>query len=274
MKPFKTIALSFVFICLIFMGACKHEKRYNETLTKDLVAAATNWNVDSTRSLLARNANPNALDNDSTPLLMSVLMNMQISFEEASSGTITGDQRSSETTEIVKLLLEAGANPNAMDKDGKLVLRAAFTRGDENIVSELIRAGASVNRTDSSVNSLIVNAAFCGNPKIIQLMLDAGADVNGPGKDGTTALLVSTYKNYPEISSLLIQKGANVNARLDVGTPLLFAAAEGDIEIVKLLVEKGADVNAKDDKNNSPLSIAEERKYQQVVDFLKASGAK
>jgi ankyrin repeat protein len=58
------------------------------------------------------------------------------------------------------------------------------------------------------------------------------------------------------------------------GAPLHFAAADGDLETVKLLVGKGADVNARDDRNDSPLSLAQKGKHQQVVDFLRASGAK
>jgi ankyrin repeat protein len=121
---------------------------------------------------------------------------------------------------------------------------------------------------------LIVEAAFSADPKTLQLLLDAGADVNRKRKDGATALLAATYKQNWEFSRALIQKGADVNARMEVGTSLLFAAASGDLETVKLLVQKGADVNAKDNHAISPLSIAQTRNHQAVVDFLKTAGAK
>jgi ankyrin repeat protein len=254
--------------------SCHREKRYDETLTKDLVVAATNKNVENTKSLLARNANPNAVDADGAPLLMAVLMRMQISFHEVNSGTISGDQRESETAQIVKLLLDSGATPNAKDKEGNPVLLAAFSRQNPAIVADLIRAGADVNGASSSGSPLIVEAAFSADPKTLQLLLDAGADVNRKRKDGATALLAATYKQNWEFSRALIQKGADVNARMEVGTSLLFAAASGDLETVKLLVQKGADVNAKDNHAISPLSIAQTRNHQAVVDFLKTAGAK
>lgn len=262
--------------CLIFFAGVVHckQRQYNENLTKDLVNAVLNKNVENAKSLLGRNANPNATDSEGTPLLMAVLLRMEVSANEAVAGKMSGDKRQSETAQIVKLLLDAGANPNAINKEGNPVLLAAFMRQDPNVVADLIRAGASVKGTDASGSPLIVSAAFSGNQKIIELMVNAGANVNEQDKKGTTPLLVATYKQNWELSKFLIQKGANVNAHVDVGTPLLFAAAAGHFETVKLLVEKGADINSKDNKNNSPLSIAIARQHQKIIDFLKTAGAK
>jgi ankyrin repeat protein len=243
------------------------QKHYDETLTKDLVEAVRNKNVDSTKSLLARNADPNAVDEKKTPLLMAMLLRMEFSLNEATSGTIRGDKAASETGQIVKLLLAAGADPNARNAEGSPVLMAAIMRQDPGIMADLIRAGASAKAADST-GPLFVAAAFSGNQKIVELMLDAGADVNAKTKDGTTALLAATYKQKWDLSKYLIQKGADVNARLDVGSPLLFAAAAGDLGTVKLLVEKGAEINAKDSEGISPLSAAQKRNHQEVVDFL------
>jgi len=272
MKSLKIVILTFILVTVI--SACKNKKSYDETLTKELVVAVYNKNLETTRSLLSRNANPNAIDADGKPVIMGVLLKMKISSDDFSSGVIRKDQSESETVQVVKLLLDAGADPNAIDKEGIPIMEAAFTRGDENIVAHLIKAGASIKGTDATGNSLIVLATFTGNIKIVQLMLDAGANVNEKSKNDATALLAATFKRYSEISRLLIQKGANVNARVDVGTPLIYAAGSGDLELVKLLIEKGADVNAKDDENTSPLSAAQRRKNQEVVKFLIAAGAK
>ena len=254
---------------------CSKQKRYDETLSKDLLVAAINKNVKNTKSLLERNANPNINDSDGTPLLMAVLLKMQISANDlVSGGTIKGFELNSETAQIVKLLLDAGANPNSINKKGDPVLMAAFIRQDLGIISNLIRAGASVKGISSSGSPLIIEAAFSGNPKIVELLIDAGADINAKRKDGTTTLFIAIYKQEWDLSRVLIQKGANVNTQMDVGTPLLFAVSAGHFDTVKLLVEKGADVNAKDDENNSPLSIAIKRNYQQIIDFLKTAGAK
>jgi hypothetical protein len=100
-----------VLVCgsLVAASACKTAKHHDETLSKDLVAAATSKNVEETKSLLARNANPNAKDEDGTPEMMGVLQAMMISLPDASSGTISGDQQASETRSIIKGQVGRGA---------------------------------------------------------------------------------------------------------------------------------------------------------------------
>ena len=263
-----------VLLILATLPACKSQKHYDDSLGKDLLAAVSAKDVERTRSLLDRHANPNTLTEGGEPILFAVLLSMAFDVGEVVSGQISGDRQQAETSQIVRLLLDAGANPDAKDKRGHPVLMAAFVRGGPDIVSHLIRAGASVKGAASSDSALIVEAAYSGNLKIVQLMLDAGAGVNQSRKDGTTALLVATHKQKWDLTRYLIEKGADVNAHVSAGTALLFAAAAGNLEAVKLLVANGADVNAKDNQNISPLSIAQKRNFQQVVDFLKSAGAK
>ena len=52
------------------------------------------------------------------------------------------------------------------------------------------------------------------------------------------------------------------------------AAKKGNLKVVKLLVDKGADVNAKDEKGRTPLSIASAGNRPELVEYLKAHGAK
>jgi ankyrin repeat protein len=265
----KSAGATVALLCaLAALPACK---RYDNSLGKELVASVTSKDVEKFRGLLARRADPNTLDESGAPVLMSVLLNMQISFSP--SGQMSGDRQGAATAQIVKLLLDAGADPNAKDKRGNPVLMAAFMRNDPAIVADLIRAGASVKGAESSGSPMIVEAAYSGNLEIVKLMVEAGADVNKSRKDGTTALLVAASKQKWNLSQYLIEKGADVNAHVKAGTALLFAAGFGNLETAKLLVQRGADVNARDDQNRSPLSLSQELKHEQVADFLRSSGA-
>jgi ankyrin repeat protein len=145
----KSKLLSLLCLALVVTVVSAGEKQHDETLTEDLLLAAVNKKVEDTKSLLARNANPNAVNKEGTPLLMAVLLSMQFDAKELASGTISGDRQCSETVQITKHLLDAGANPNATNQEGDPVLMAAFTRGDPGIVADLIRAGASVKGVDS-----------------------------------------------------------------------------------------------------------------------------
>lgn len=66
-----------------------------------------------------------------------------------------------------------------------------------------------------------------------------------------------------------IDAGININSQeADGRTPLISAAARGDLDVVKLLVERGADINVKDKEGYTALFHAIEAMYEEVAQFL------
>jgi len=57
-------------------------------------------------------------------------------------------------------------------------------------------------------------------------------------------------------------------------TPMHEAALKGSLDLADLLVSHGADVNAANDDGKTALSIALSSGRQQMVDWLRAHGAK
>ncbi|UFP93150.1 ankyrin repeat domain-containing protein [Gloeobacter morelensis MG652769] len=79
--------------------------------------------------------------------------------------------------EIVHLLLEAGANPNAADKRGALPLKIAVHLGSEPIVQLLLEHGADPNkRASGETTSAIQHAAFYGHVELVRVLLEHGGD--------------------------------------------------------------------------------------------------
>ena len=83
-----------------------------------------------------------------------------------------------------------------------------------------------------------------------------------------------------DIVELFIEAGMSPNVTTANGTPLVTAAATGNVEMVKFLVEKGADVNSKSkDKGElTPLFAAilgggKDKDKQETVKFLLDKGA-
>jgi ankyrin repeat protein len=149
--------------------------------------------------------------------------------------------------------------------------------------------------------TVLMAAASKGNLEMVKLLIEKGADVEDKDKDGATVLVHATLMGNPEIVRFLIDKGADVNAQTSQGlTALMMAADQGNLEIVKFLIEKGADVNAKKNTyyglsaflvsiartlqdrdlshlvgpGRTALERAQERGHKEIVEYLKAHGAK
>ena len=139
----------------------------------------------------------------------------------------------------IQALLQAGADVNAKDEDGRTALIAASTEDNPEMVRLLLQAGASVNVKDKKGRTALFWVPFrytIGEfnervPKkleVAKLLLQAGADVNvvdkGSYRDGYTILMSAAYLAYVDIVKLLLQYGADVNARDEDGkTALTYA---------------------------------------------------
>ena len=76
------------------------------------------------------------------------------------------------------------------------------------------------------------------------------------------------------LAALLLGTLANVQATPEQDLQLIDAAKDGDLVKVKELIAAGADVNAKDDDGWTALMYAAEKGYTEIIEILKAAGAK
>ena len=147
----------------------------------------------------------------------------------------------------VRLLLAAGADPNA--KDGFGVSPLTYAVRDLAKVRLLLEAGARASgRSKQEQPTLLVAAANPGSIEIVRLLVANGADPKERGPFGRNALIVAADANDLEMVGFFLEKGLEVNAtnRTDkLGhTALMAASGQTNADIVRLLLEKGADVNA------------------------------
>jgi uncharacterized protein len=116
--------------------------------------------------------------------------------------------------EMVELLLRAGANAKAANREGTTPLELASTTGDAVILAALVNAGADPNEKLALGKTPLMIASRTGNVEAMKVLLDRGADVNAKETlRGTTALMWAADEGHAPAIQLLIQRGADFKAR-------------------------------------------------------------
>lgn len=147
----------------------------------------------------------------------------------------------------MKILIDAGADVNYLDKDGNYPLFSAINSAYG--VEEGFKTGGGIHITPYVIES-------------IKLLIAAGANVNARDEHGNTPLHQASisfrgFTDLPEIIRILLDAGAKVDARNNDGkTPLMVAAGNNAAENAEALIAAGADVNAKDKGGHTPLYYA------------------
>jgi len=176
--------------------------------------------------------------------------------------------------EIISLLLDRGADINAIGGDYGTALGAATSTGNKEIVSLLLDRGADINAAGGKYGTALGEAALRGNKEIISLLLDRGADINAVGGNYGTALGAAAYTGEKEIVLLLLDRGADINTiGGNYGTALGAAAYTGEKEIVLLLLDRGADINTIGGNYGTALGAAAITRNEKIVSFLLDRGA-
>ena len=177
--------------------------------------------------------------------------------------------------EMVRLLLDNGADVNNYNDVFGNPLAAAASKGYIDIVEFLLDRGADVNASRSSYGCVIRAATYHRRIDMVKLLLDRGADVNAYGDNyGGYALHTAASWGRIDIMRLLLDQGADVNAR---GGQHVYAfhtaAACRNIDIMRLLLDRGADVNARGGQYGYALQAAAYHSNIGVVRLLLDRGA-
>ena len=159
---------------------------------------------------------------------------------------------------------------NAADRNGTTPLLYAATCSDSEVLKLLIDRGADVNRADREGGTALMFAA--DDVDKVRLLVDKGAKVDAKSGMGRTPLIIAaTHAGNLEVVRLLIRKGAKVADQDLFGeTPLTGAAKRGDTALVEELVAAGADLNA---GGRPPLYWAAEQGTVETLEALLKHGA-
>ncbi|XP_049824316.1 ankyrin repeat domain-containing protein 50 isoform X2 [Aethina tumida] len=181
--------------------------------------------------------------------------------------------------QVVKVLLEAGANADQADVDGWTPLRAAAWGGHTEVVELLVKHGCVLDSMDAENRTALRAAAWSGHEEIVKILLQNGSNVNLTDHEGRTALIAAAYMGHSEIVDHLLDYGADINhADADGRTALSVAALcaprySGEqkspgTSVVATLLERGAEVDHKDKEGMTPLLVASFEGHKDVCELL------
>jgi ankyrin repeat protein len=186
---------------------------------------------------------------------------------------------------------------NARDDEGKTALIRAVERGDTEVVKLLLDAGADTDRWKEPKHSAMGIAMGRGHADIFQLLLDQGERLSWHGvrsaiqhgkldilrvlqghearfAEGAGFFIGDALVCPPNVRSavmkLLVAAGADPDWPIepDNDLPIRVAALDGDALSVRLLLENGADPDASRALGASPLRIALNGQDAEMVTLL------
>lgn len=182
--------------------------------------------------------------------------------------------------EVVKQGLSA--HPDWKDAELFLGIRPVYRAsvvGRDEVLAILLEAGADVNAVTDRGTHPLHAAAQNGYDKIMDRLLAAGATVDAANDAGQTPLFYAVRFGHPEMAEKLIARGASTQ-KVDKGgrTALHFSAGMGLLDSTRLLLANGAgaDLNLVDHYGYSPLGLCrtwKRNEFAQVAKELEAAGA-
>lgn len=270
-----------------------------------LMYAARQNALEAGRVLLELGASPDLVDPDGATALVIAIINAHYEFAalllEAGADPNVADERGMgalyaavdmnrlavghgrpnpvpvgllTAVDIIELLLEKGADPNA-ELTGT-ILQRQHTIGDT-----ALGKGATP----------LLRAAKSGDIEVVRLLIAAGADPKHAMPDGSTALLYAAGLGWRDGSpiapsydqgsdaeaietiDLLLELGLDLHVQNEAGDTLLHAAIGGrkSEAITRHLIELGADLTVTNGRGQTPLQLAEMRAPPQVAKAVRAA---
>ncbi|KAL7894282.1 ankyrin repeat-containing domain protein, partial [Trichoderma sp. TUCIM 5745] len=186
-----------------------------------------------------------------TKLLISESINKYITQHDL--GRALSIAASEGDTDMMQLLLEAGASPDVSGYNGTS-LEAALRGGHINALELLEKHGTTI------ITPPARECSFKYNEELAKYLLDRGADINMQYEDDGTALHAAVSDGNERLFQLLLERGADVNAVHErLGTPLQTVCTftnDYTTRFIKMLLDRGADPNVRGGRFDTALQAA------------------
>ncbi len=169
-----------------------------------------------------------------------------------------------DSVKVIELLINAGANPNSRDDEGRTPL---FEANDESVVRALLRGGADPGARDDLGRTALFDVYFTDS--ITASLVAAGLEVNARDHDGHTALF---FQTTPDSVKALIAAGADIEAMDSAGRTAVEAMNTESFTVTLLAV--GARLPTDPARLDAMIAKAIENKWSEVLPLLQVAVGK
>lgn len=166
-----------------------------------------------------------------------------------------------------------------------LIVAAGTQEGSIKVVKLLLEKGANVNAIDANKETALFRAASMGHIEIMKLLLAKRSPVNTTNYNQSTPLIafIRSYSQIPfpnylqpevkekrlEMTKEILKETTNINyCDAYNNTAIHYAYSTRQLDICKLLKENKADPTIKNLSGNSPYSLAQTIKDKDLIEAL------
>ncbi|XP_041968079.1 E3 ubiquitin-protein ligase MIB1 isoform X2 [Aricia agestis] len=260
---------------------------------EELVKAAANGDAARCADILARQdgarADVNSIFGGHTALQaaaqsghVEVIRTLVEAGAEADAEDLDGDRAAhhaafGDESAALRVLAAAGADLNARNRRRQTPLHIAVNKGHLAVVCTLLQLSVHPSLQDSEGDTPLHDAISKKRDDILTLLLDHGADMTLTNNNGFNALHHAALRGNPSAMKIMLGKLPRPwiidDAKDDGYTALHLAAFNNHAEVAELLVRGGARLDLQNANLQTALHLAVERQHTQIVRLLIAHGA-
>ena len=178
--------------------------------------------------------------------------------------------------EVLQAIIDHGVDVNATNKISQTALISACINKDESAITVLLNARANPNIADANGHTCLHVAVVkeCSK-EVLQAIIDHGVDVNATNKISQTALISACINKDESAINALLNARANPNIADADGDTCLHVAAirECSKKVLQAIIDHDVDVNASNNISLTALTLACIHKDESAINVLLNAGA-
>lgn len=196
------------------------------------------------------------------------LYNKYIEFDDDGNNALL---RSVIENELVKTqeLLDLGLDPNLKNIANDTPLIIGVRNNNIEVVKYLLMAGAEIEAVDNNKNTPLILAAQNGNVEICKVLMNSGAKLNARNDNSDTVLTLAIKKGDLNYVKLFVENGIRVDSiDKNLDTPFLIAVKLKRYDIIEFLLTKKIQLDIKDINENTAYHLAGQLKDGKIMDLI------